>query len=349
MGVNRILVYEFVTGGGCWATNSDSPPAGSLLTEGTAMLQAMTADLQRSGNTEVHVLADRRLSPFWPEGCSVHHVGSPSEERRILAATAAKADATLLIAPEFDGLLTGRCRWVQQAGGRLISPDADFVALAADKSRLAARLAASGIAVPQPISPSLAISQPDKVPLPAIIKPNCGAGSLDVRLLRGRRDLEAVPWHRPGWRLETFHPGLAASVAVICGPAQTLVLEPGRQLQPNDDTFRYLGGRWPLAHAQRQRAIALARRAMAALPQTNGFVGIDLVLGAAQDGSQDVVIEVNPRLTTSYVGLRQLATSNLATAMLDMVAGRPASVAWSERRLTFRIAETLGGAGACRG
>jgi predicted ATP-grasp superfamily ATP-dependent carboligase len=62
--------------------------------------------------------------------------------------------------------------------------------------------------------------------------------------------------------------------------------------------------------------------AVECLPPTVGYVGIDLVLGPAADGSEDVVIEVNPRLTTSYVGLRRLLRNNLAEVMLHVVAGR---------------------------
>jgi predicted ATP-grasp superfamily ATP-dependent carboligase len=69
------------------------------------------------------------------------------------------------------------------------------------------------------------------------------------------------------------------------------------------------------------RACQLARRAFEALPATRGCVGLDLVLGDDPAGSQDVVIEVNPRLTTSYLGLRQATTVNLAAAMLAIQQG----------------------------
>ena len=49
------------------------------------------------------------------------------------------------------------------------------------------------------------------------------------------------------------------------------------------------------------------------MPGLSGYVGVDVVLG--NDG-RDWAIEINPRLTTSYVGLRALAGFNLAEAML---------------------------------
>ena len=66
-----------------------------------------------------------------------------------------------------------------------------------------------------------------------------------------------------------------------------------------------------------------------------GYLGVDLVLGEAADGSDDVVIEINPRLTTSYVGLRALARENLAAAMLDVASGRTPRLSFADRQLEF--------------
>ena len=75
----------------------------------------------------------------------------------------------------------------------------------------------------------------------------------------------------------------------------------------DDGRFVYLGGSLPLPHALASRATRLAQQAVAALPDPLGYVGVDLVLGADADGADDYVIEINPRLTTSYIGLRAAA------------------------------------------
>jgi predicted ATP-grasp superfamily ATP-dependent carboligase len=69
---------------------------------------------------------------------------------------------------------------------------------------------------------------------------------------------------------------------------------------------------------------------------------VDLVLGDAADGSRDWAMEINPRLTTSYLGLRTLATTNLAEAMLRVVRGEPISEPrWRRGTVRFQADGTV--------
>jgi hypothetical protein len=63
----------------------------------------------------------------------------------------------------------------------------------------------------------------------------------------------------------------------------------------------------------RECAIELACSAAKLIPGLRGYVGVDLVL----TGESAQVLEINPRLTTSYVGLRQVSETNLAGAIWD--------------------------------
>ena len=147
---------------------------------------------------------------------------------------------------------------------------------------------------------------------------------------RGRGEGEAKQY-----RLEQFCPGLSASVAVLCGPVGNTALQPCEQ-RLDLKTFEYLGGNTPISEEHAKRAKSLALAAIEAMPPTTGYVGVDLVLGDRNDGSQDVVIEINPRLTTSYVGLRQACRQNLAQAMLDVACGRPVDLSFGAERVEFR-------------
>ena len=65
------------------------------------------------------------------------------------------------------------------------------------------------------------------------------------------------------------------------------------------------------------------------------YVGVDLVLGSAPDGSQDCVIEMNERLTTSYIGLQALTETNLAEALVNVAIGKEANLKWRSGRVRF--------------
>jgi predicted ATP-grasp superfamily ATP-dependent carboligase len=142
-------------------------------------------------------------------------------------------------------------------------------------------------------------------------------------------------------RLERYIPGSAASVAVLCGPAQRLALPACEQRLSDDGHFRYLGGRTPLPVELDRRAQRLALAALATLPDPLGYLGVDLVLGDQADGSGDHVIEINPRLTTSYVGLRAICRENLAAAMLAVAAGKPATLSFHAGPVEFDADGTI--------
>src|SRR5262249_45038295 len=97
----------------------------------------------------------------------------------------------------------------------------------------------------------------------------------------------------------------------------------------------YRGGRLPLLPEFARRAEAIARQALAGIPGLCGYIGVDLVLG---DDGRDWAIEINPRLTTSYLGLRVLAKTNLAAAILHIAAGEAAPpLEWCDGPVEFRI------------
>jgi predicted ATP-grasp superfamily ATP-dependent carboligase len=172
---------------------------------------------------------------------------------------------------------------------------------------------------------------PDDFPYPAVLKPRDGAGSQGVRLVHSAADVvEKLP---NAMRLEAFVRGQSASVAAVCGPRGNVILPACSQRLTGDGCFSYLGGCTPLASEMAGRAQVLAQRTISALPSTCGYVGIDMVLG--EGGSPDVVIEVNPRLTTSYVGLRQLVRENLAAAMLHTADGDPPVLSLHPGRVEF--------------
>ena len=65
----------------------------------------------------------------------------------------------------------------------------------------------------------------------------------------------------------------------------------------------YEGGVVPFEHPLKQKAFSAAKKAVECFSGLRGYVGVDVVLAE----EKAFVVDVNPRLTTSYVGLSKTA------------------------------------------
>jgi predicted ATP-grasp superfamily ATP-dependent carboligase len=336
----RVFVYEYLSSGALGETAA----APSLQTEGWAMLSAVLEDFGRCPGVEAVTLLDRRLLPRIADLAPrvIAHAAPVGEEEQTFRTLAAAADWSLVIAPEFEEILFQRCRWVEEEGGRLLGPSSEAVRLTADKLTLACHWLPRGIATPA-ILASASWSSANSYPYPLVFKPRYGAGSQATFLVHSDEELapSLLRSGAEGWAseliLQPYVPGFAASIAFLAGRDEWHSLPAVEQHLSNDGRFRYLGGRLPLPVSLDRRARSLAERAARCVEGLHGWFGVDLVLGDAEDGSGDAVIEINPRLTTSYVGLRRLARFNLAEALLAVVIGsRPPYRDWGTEPITFR-------------
>lgn len=346
----RIFVYEHIVGGGLIAARAagTDETLGALVDEARAMLMAVVADLRAADGLKPSWLVDADLfdaamAPYFTADDVT--VSTEAERAAEFDRLAAACDFTLLIAPETDGILAGLAHRVVEVGGRLASPSTEFIAWAADKHQVCETLREAGINAPS----GLKLGPDDRWPkhflAPAVLKSIDGCGSTDIRRLSETRQ-DARGESRRIWRLERFVAGQAASVALLRGEAGIFPLPACSQRIKDDGRFEYLGGTIPLAEDFAARARKLALAAAAAMPDWTGYVGFDLVLGAGSDGSDDFVIEVNPRLTTSYIGLRAIAEKNLAQAMIDVVAGHTPQLAFRNEAMEFDTAGNVTRAGS---
>lgn len=333
----RFFLYEYLTAGGAFSDSEAGRACfgPSIVREGAAMIAALAADVLAISGTEVVLLRDSRLTGLPLPECPQIAVHGAQEERENFAQLAATCDGTLIIAPEPNQALLQRTRWAEAAGASLLSPDSAFVSIAADKNRTADLLRQHGVPVPAGTTFHPGDCLPRDFLYPAVLKPADGAGSIGVQLLSGPEAGYDAGVLGTSARLEACCRGTPASVAVLCGPSGCQPLAPCLQHLSDDGHFRYLGGSVPIAPVWADRAQRLALAALACFPPTRGYVGVDLVLGAADDGSGDVAVEVNPRLTTSYVGLRRLLQTNLAAAMMEAAAGRAVELRWARERVEF--------------
>ncbi len=334
-----ILLYEYTCSSGqC----RDDGISRSLAAEGRAMLVALAADLLAASCNTV-VIWDRNLGPFPLAAAHTLPIDCFKGEYALFSRDSPHFDWTIAIAPETDGRLAERCRWVESAGGRLLGCSAALAELLSDKSRTAEHLAANEVPVPrghawEPGEP------PPSLPCTVVVKPRDGAGSENTLVVKDPSALGALLAHVATSRLESKNTSPARRAAYRFCAARVVVYHLCHVFRRLDSSSTrttsskkvHACGKSNISAVVfhfpsdlARRAIGLARRAVTTLPQPLGYLGVDLVLGDRHDGGRDFVIEINPRLTTSYVGLRAASRSNLAQAMLDVAEGRLPSLSFN--------------------
>lgn len=333
----RIFISELVCGG-AWPEPKLNR---SLAREGAAMLLALLEDAARVPGWSISTTWDRRLGacPLPHVDCRV--VSSPREEAVAFDELSRTADWTYVVAPELSDLLGARCRRVVEKGGILLNADARSIMACSDKLETGRRLQESGI----PTIDAQPLHEFDELAArwPVVVKPRFGAGSQETHLVRDAAELSRVQQHFDARSLlgqaivQPYVPGRALSVAVIVRDDDTVDVWPvAEQRLSRDGRFRYLGGCVPARGVSMGIVQELAICAVRAFRGLRGYVGVDLLL---PDASPDrpLVVELNPRLTTSYIGYRRLARTNLAPHVLQVPAGDATRVQpdWSDRTIAF--------------
>lgn len=265
-----------------------------------------------------------------------------------IVATPSAADAIWLIAPEIGGCLERLAARVERTDQLLLGSGADAIRRAADKANLARLLARGGVPYPETRlvrTDGDSRAAVEQFGYPLVVKPRRGAGSAGVSLVRNRSQLlKAVSAARAVGPdpvlLQRYVRGKAVSVSLLADGTHAAVLTVNGQSFGRRSGFSYRGGITPLDHPLAHIAAHRARRACEAVGGLRGFVGVDLVLTK----TDAVVIEINPRLTTAYLGVRAAIDVNIAALALTACAGRLPARPRARRRVRFTAAGRIASA-----
>lgn len=345
----RVFVSEFVCGGGWPGARLET----SLACEGQAMLAALIEDIAKIPGLQVVTTWDIRLGPCPLTNCEVRLVDSAIDELSQFRELIRDSDTVWVIAPETNGELLKRALQFQLVNNtepprsiprRLLGASDRAIMLASDKLPLAAWLHERSIPTPETLPFNPADRQSEvRWQGPTIIKRRDGAGSQDMFLVREGFDLwnarhELGRLNEPETFIQQpFIAGTALSVTLLIAEDGSVleVFPVAEQHLSSDGHFKYRGGQVP-ADLSPESALAvqqLAERACRAMPGLTGYVGCDIVLPDDQP-LEPVLIEINPRLTSSYLGYRQLTDDNIPARLLDAHA---TALRWKSEPVTFTV------------
>lgn len=355
MGPDLLLIEELLASQSLWQQSADS-----LRGEAVSMVAAITQDFAAisglrpalllcpaaSGSPTLrtllpsgilHCLVDRELAEW------IRQPDVPTESIRSL----------LIVAPEFEGRLVERLRDAEsgplRAAARL-NLSASLAAIFSDKFATAAWLEQRGLPTPQTWLMTNAerrelaaglIASSGRRKCTAVVKPRFGAGCDQVQLIP-QLPISATQASGPDdaeWVLQPRVRGRACSISLIgqgeSGPA--LILPPGEQRITADaqNTLHYRGGRIPCGGDCAAAVTAVAEAFRTAIGPFRGWLGLDVVVSNSRlKGPCATIIEVNPRLCTSYSGYRKLTSVNLAERML-YPRTESAVIHWKRRAVRF--------------
>jgi predicted ATP-grasp superfamily ATP-dependent carboligase len=313
----KILVFEYITGGGF---NKQNLPS-ALLAEGCMMLQALMDDMRSYAELdpefEVMVMLDERVNTLVDtSGMQVVVISPKQNTTDEFIGLAQHCDAVWPIAPEFDGILQGLCQTVADLNKRLLTSPAQAVAIAGDKWLSYQHLKHHHIAT-VPTRLFTGVDQYEANTSVWLVKPLDGVGCIDSYILADRQDFMAMQARIGRYIIQPQLAGQTISLSCLFKQGQAWLLCANQQQFSIREQQYHLDG-LVVNHTDDLAAYRVLVDAIAqAFPVLWGYVGIDLI----ETPEQTWVLEINPRLTTSYVGINEALGINVVEAVLQLVDG----------------------------
>ncbi|WP_291173176.1 ATP-grasp domain-containing protein [Gimesia sp.] len=333
----NIFVSEYLCSGACELSDTEA----GIFREGTAMLEAVISDLLALPHMRVITSLQQNVELKLPlleqairaERLQIFRVDTPEQEREIFKTACLASDCVLIIAPEFEELLSRRTQQALDYGAVVSGPDLTTIQLTADKWRLFEMMQEHSL----PTIPTRLLSAEllrSAITFPCLIKHRFGAGGLGLEAFENEKQL------RNRWNLlssaegqylfQPFLQGKPLSTVALIRPGERDYFPVGEQQISWDQGFAYQGGSIPadIDQSMLPSIYNLLDRVCDLLPGLAGYVGFDILL-PDDSPHEPLLVEINPRLTTSYTGYRRLTQDNLAERMMNLETEFP-RITWQE-------------------
>lgn len=309
----RLLVFEYITGGGL----VDSVLPVSLLQEGTLMCNALLNDLRVINDLELVVLQDERLANterIISTNIRYIQIARGDDIHAILTARQDDYDSVWLIAPETGGILAHWCQLFSAQGKFLYTSGEQAVSICQDKQATTRVLQQAGITC----VPSVAFdSSKEYQPGSWVVKVNDSVGCEQVYLMHNAADFERIVAYLVSdkqYLIQPYIVGKVLSLSAFFYQGEACFICCNQQhIRIEQQQFVLAACTVNIAHNNTAKYQSLCAAIAAAMPQLYGYVGIDFIATAC---GENLILEINPRLTTSYTGIKQALGVNIAELLI---------------------------------
>ncbi|NVM36843.1 MAG: ATP-grasp domain-containing protein [Candidatus Lokiarchaeota archaeon] len=326
MNRNLIFIFEFVSGGGFSRIKIPT----SLFCEGFGMLRSIIADF-KALDFEINTILDNRiffLSNFL-QADIVRKVNENDDYITIFKEFVNKCHYTFIIAPETSNILYNLTKIVKNCNKIVLSTNLNGIKYGTSKIKTYQLFKKKKILSPRTYSIPHKRAHFDKdfitqkfkrLKSSIVIKPEDGVGAESIyyfekesQLLNFLNNINTNLDKNRGYILQEFIDGRNLSISLIGAPhidENPIILSVNSQdIDIKNLTPDYLGGYTPLSNYKgiRQKLSSILKKIN--ILKIEGYFGIDFI--ERHNGSFHF-IEINPRLTTSYIGLRNVINLNCA-------------------------------------
>jgi predicted ATP-grasp superfamily ATP-dependent carboligase len=334
----NLFIFEFVSGGGYNKVNIPS----SLFCEGFAMLRTTVEDFKKLG-FKITILLDERIHHLsrYLNSDEVKFVKKKEDFLTKYIDCVKDSTHCFIIAPEFSNHLFNLTRIVKEHNKGLLSIDIEGILLGASKYETYQFFKQYKVNTPKTYKIPLKDNMIDlefilqkfhQLGSSIIIKPDDGAGSeLVFHFETKDQILQFFKIYREklevgrSYLVQEYIEGDELSVSIInipnpkqLGVIDSIILSINNQkvtsLGPNKE-FLYLGGSTPVKNYDVIRDGLEEILNSLDLTYFKGYFGIDFI---RKNDNSICLIEINPRLTTSYIGIRNVLDYNPFTFLFAL-------------------------------
>lgn len=251
------------------------------------MLSALLDDLFRAG-----VETTTLLHPSLPsDGFSARRVVRSAEMfSRVVEREMAAHDAVWIIAPETGGSLLQLTRLAESLKKKIFGAGSRAVDVFGDKLKTYETL--KGLAT----MPHTSAFTGTYDRFPCVVKPADGAGCESTYLVSRRDELRELELPDTRFIIQPFIAGEPMSAAFVSRANDTALLGVARQKIATNGRLRFEGVEGPVEYPNAATIEMMAEAVRNKVPELFGYWGMDFV----ETHGGPVLIEVNPRLTSSY-------------------------------------------------
>ncbi len=323
----NLFIFEYVSGGGF---NQMKIPS-SLFCEGYGMLKSLILDFKKL-NFKISTLLEHRIF-FLSSYLKADNIKETRVEDNyidLFKAEVKKCDYCFIIAPEFSEILYTLTKIVKDYNRKLLSVDLEGIQLGMSKFETYKFFKKNKVNTPLTYQIPFKgksldfnfISQIfDELKCPIIIKPDDGVGAESIYYIESEFQLSHFIHEYSNkfekdrcYILQEFIEGEDLSISLIAHKElldkfdkNHLILAINSQninIKNQEVKSEYFGGYTPVNDLRIQISSILEKFDFT---KFNGFFGIDFIRKA---DNSIFFIELNPRLTTSYIGVRKILSYN---------------------------------------